>query len=91
VAIARAALDHARRHYADVLLVDTAALAIDEHDGEIARCTPSSSRWRRCSSSTRCGQTPSMSPGVQDALPLTGVVLTKLDAIHARRALSVRR
>jgi signal recognition particle subunit SRP54 len=45
-----------RRHYFDVLLVDTAGrLGIDEAlMAEIANCTRCSTRWRRCSSSTPC-------------------------------------
>ena len=58
--IAAAAIDYARRHYFDVLLVDTAGrLAIDE--------------------------------AFKEALPLTGVVLTKLDGdSRGGAALSVR-
>jgi signal recognition particle subunit SRP54 len=52
----RAALDYARKHYFDVLLVDTAGrLAIDEAlMQEIKACTPRSTRWKPCLWWTPC-------------------------------------
>jgi signal recognition particle subunit SRP54 len=56
VAIARAALEHARHRYFDVLLVDTAGrLAIDEKlMAEIRDLHAALNRSRRSSWSTRC-------------------------------------
>ena len=65
IAIATGALDWARRHYHDVLIVDTAGrLAVDEAMMRRSRsCTRRSTRSRRCSSSTPCrGRTPSTRP-----------------------------
>jgi signal recognition particle subunit SRP54 len=84
VDIGLAALDYARKHYFDVLLVDTAGrLAIDEvlmreiKDLHKVRST----RSRPCSSSTRCrARTRSTPPRPSSAaLPLTGIILTKTD------------
>jgi len=49
--IALSAQDYAKKHYHDVLIVDTAGrLAVDEAMmQEIRGCTPRSIRWRRCS------------------------------------------
>jgi signal recognition particle subunit SRP54 len=79
-AIALAALDHAKRHYFDVLLVDTAGrLAIDEalmaEIRELHAVLDAVNTAR----------------AFKDALPLTGVVLTKLDGdARGGAALSVR-
>ena len=56
VDIALAALDWAKKHYHDVLIIDTAGrLGIDEAMmQEIAACTPRSSRSKPCSWSTPC-------------------------------------
>jgi signal recognition particle subunit SRP54 len=80
----------------DVLLVDTAGrLAIDEAMmAEIARpCMRRSSRSKRCSWSTPCSARMRSIPprAFNEALPLTGVVLTKLDGdARGGAALSVR-
>jgi signal recognition particle subunit SRP54 len=65
VDIARNAVDWAKRHYHDVLLVDTAGrLAIDEAMmQEIAELHAASSRSKRCSSSMPCSvRMPSIPP-----------------------------
>ena len=66
VAIARAALDYARKHYYDVMIVDTAGrLAIDEAmmAGDPRAARGARSRSRRCSWSTPCrARTRSTSP-----------------------------
>jgi signal recognition particle subunit SRP54 len=93
--IALAALDHARRHYFDVLLVDTAGrLAIDE-----ALMT----EIRELHAAVKPVETLFVVDAMQgqdavntakafkDALPLTGVILTKLDGdSRGGAALSVR-
>ncbi|MEP7138167.1 MAG: signal recognition particle protein [Caldimonas sp.] len=95
VAIVQAALDHARRHYFDVLLVDTAGrLAIDEKlMAEI----------RELHSALKPVETLFVVDAMQGqdavntakafkaALPLTGIVLTKMDGdSRGGAALSVR-
>ena len=95
VEIAMRALDHARRHYNDVLIVDTAGrLAIDEammreirelHDAlkpiETLFVVDSMQGQDAVNTARAFG----------DALPLTGVVLTKLDGdARGGAALSVR-
>ncbi len=83
VDIANAALDHARRHYHDVVLVDTAGrLAIDEAMME---------EIRRLHAAIRPAETlfvvdamtgqdaAKTAKAFGDALPLTGVILTKVD------------
>ena len=93
--IARVALDYAKRHHYEVLIVDTAGrLGIDEAMmREIRALHDFSSLSRRCSWWTRCrGRTRSMWHG---RLPmpcrLTGVVLTKMDGdARGGAALSVR-
>lgn len=93
--IALAALDHARRHYFDVLIVDTAGrLAIDE---------ALMAEIRELHESLRPVETLFVVDAMQgqdavnvarafrEALPLTGVVLTKLDGdARGGAALSVR-
>jgi signal recognition particle subunit SRP54 len=95
VDIATRALDHARRHYHDVLIVDTAGrLAIDE---EMMR------EIREVHAAVKPAETLFIVDAMQgqdavntarafgDALPLTGVVLTKLDGdARGGAALSVR-
>jgi signal recognition particle subunit SRP54 len=95
VDIARRALDHARRHYQDVLIVDTAGrLAIDE-----AMMT----EIRELHASVKPVETLFVVDAMQgqdavntarafaEALPLTGVILTKLDGdARGGAALSVR-
>jgi len=95
VAIAQSALDWARRHYHDVLIVDTAGrLAIDE---------PMMLEIRELHTAVRPIETLFVVDAMQgqdavntarafrEALPLTGVVLTKLDGdARGGAALSVR-
>src|SRR5512146_215125 len=81
--IARAALDHARRHYFDVLLVDTAGrLAIDEalmrEIRELhAALNPVETLF--VVDAMQGQDAVNTAKAFKDALPLTGVVLTKLD------------
>src|SRR5688572_18300091 len=81
--IARAALDHARRHYFDVLLVDTAGrLAIDEAMmAEIrelhAALNPIETLF--VVDAMQGQDAVNTAKAFKDALPLSGVVLTKLD------------
>ncbi len=95
VDIALAAVDHARKHYNDVLIVDTAGrLAIDEKMMQ---------EIRELSAALRPAETLFVVDAMQgqdavnvakafnDAIPLTGVVLTKLDGdARGGAALSVR-
>jgi signal recognition particle subunit SRP54 len=94
-AIALAALDHARRHYADVLLVDTAGrLAIDEAMmAEIkalhAAIKPVETLF--VVDAMQGQDAVNTAKAFKEALPLTGVVLTKLDGdSRGGAALSVR-
>jgi signal recognition particle subunit SRP54 len=93
--IALAALDHARRHYADVLLVDTAGrLAIDEAlMAEIrelhAALNPVETLF--VVDAMQGQDAVNTARAFKEALPLTGVVLTKLDGdSRGGAALSVR-
>jgi signal recognition particle subunit SRP54 len=93
--IALAALDHARRHYFDVLLVDTAGrLAIDEAlMAEIrelhAVLNPVETLF--VVDAMQGQDAVNTAKAFKDALPLTGVVLTKLDGdSRGGAALSVR-
>ncbi|MES2959189.1 MAG: signal recognition particle protein [Pseudomonadota bacterium] len=93
--IALAALDHARRHYFDVLLVDTAGrLAIDEAlMAEIralhAALSPVETLF--VVDAMQGQDAVNTAKAFKDALPLTGVVLTKLDGdSRGGAALSVR-
>jgi signal recognition particle subunit SRP54 len=93
--IALAALDHAKRHYFDVLLVDTAGrLAIDEAMmAEIrelhAALTPVETLF--VVDAMQGQDAVNTAKAFKDALPLTGVVLTKLDGdSRGGAALSVR-
>jgi signal recognition particle subunit SRP54 len=93
--IARAALDHARRHYFDVLLVDTAGrLAIDE--ALMAEIRQLHEQLRPVETlfvvDAMQGQDAvNTARAFKEALPLTGVVLTKLDGdARGGAALSVR-
>ncbi|HWP18131.1 MAG TPA: signal recognition particle protein [Burkholderiaceae bacterium] len=95
VAIARAALDHARRHYFDVLLVDTAGrLAIDEAMmAEIkqlhAELKPVETLF--VVDAMQGQDAVNTARAFKEALPLTGVVLTKLDGdSRGGAALSVK-
>jgi signal recognition particle subunit SRP54 len=93
--IALAALDHARRHYFDVLLVDTAGrLAIDEAlMAEIrdlhAALKPVETLF--VVDAMQGQDAINTARAFKEALPLTGVVLTKLDGdSRGGAALSVR-
>ena len=95
VAIARAALDHARRHYFDVLLVDTAGrLAIDEKlMAEIrelhAVLQPVETLF--VVDAMQGQDAVNTAKAFKEALPLTGIVLTKMDGdSRGGAALSVR-
>jgi signal recognition particle subunit SRP54 len=93
--IALAALDHAKRHYFDVLLVDTAGrLAIDEAlMAEIrelhAVLNPVETLF--VVDAMQGQDAVNTAKAFKDALPLTGVILTKLDGdSRGGAALSVR-
>ena len=93
--IALAALDHAKRHYFDVLIVDTAGrLAIDEalmaEIGELHRLLdPVETLF--VVDAMQGQDAVNTARAFKDALPLTGVVLTKLDGdSRGGAALSVR-
>jgi signal recognition particle subunit SRP54 len=93
--IALAALDHAKRHYFDVLLVDTAGrLAIDEAlMAEIrdlhATLNPIETLF--VVDAMQGQDAVNTAKAFKDALPLTGIVLTKLDGdSRGGAALSVR-
>jgi signal recognition particle subunit SRP54 len=93
--IALAALDHARRHYFDVLLVDTAGrLAIDEAlMSEIrelhAALNPAETLF--VVDAMQGQDAVNVAKAFKEALPLTGIVLTKLDGdSRGGAALSVR-
>jgi signal recognition particle subunit SRP54 len=93
--IAMAALDHARKHYNDVLIVDTAGrLAIDDammrEIAELHRALdPAETLF--VVDSMQGQDAVNVARSFSDALPLTGVVLTKLDGdARGGAALSVR-
>jgi len=95
IAIALAALDHARKHYHDVLLVDTAGrLAIDatmmqEITDLHAGLKPVETLF--VVDSMQGQDSVKVAEAFGDALPLTGIVLTKLDGdARGGAALSVR-
>ena len=95
IAIARAALDHAKRHYFDVLLVDTAGrLAIDEKlMAEIrelhAALKPVETLF--VVDAMQGQDAVNTAKAFKEALPLTGIVLTKMDGdSRGGAALSVR-
>ncbi len=95
VAIARAALDHARRHYFDVLLVDTAGrLAIDEAlMREIAELHSALKPVETLFvvDAMQGQDAINTARAFKEALPLTGIVLTKMDGdSRGGAALSVR-
>jgi signal recognition particle subunit SRP54 len=94
-AIALAALDFARKHYHDVLIVDTAGrLAIDEAmmreiRGLHAALSPIETLF--VVDSMQGQDAVNVAKAFADALPLTGIVLTKLDGdARGGAALSVR-
>ncbi|OHX12844.1 signal recognition particle protein [Chromobacterium sphagni] len=95
VDIARAAIDHARRHFFDVLLVDTAGrLAIDEAMmAEIkalhAAVNPIETLF--VVDAMQGQDAVNTAKAFNEALPLTGVILTKMDGdSRGGAALSVR-
>ena len=95
LAIAAAALDHAKTHYNDVLIVDTAGrLAIDEpmmkEIGELhAALSPVETLF--VVDSMQGQDAVNVARAFNATLPLTGVVLTKLDGdARGGAALSVR-
>ena len=95
VDIARAALDHARKHFYDVLLVDTAGrLAIDEAlMAEIkalhAALNPVETLF--VVDAMQGQDAANTARAFKEALPLTGIVLTKMDGdSRGGAALSVR-
>jgi signal recognition particle subunit SRP54 len=95
VAIAKAALDHAKRHYHEVLIIDTAGrLGIDEEmmreiSALHAAVKPIETLFVV---DAMLGQDAiNTAKAFNDALPLTGIVLTKLDGdSRGGAALSVR-
>jgi len=95
LAIAKAALDHAKRHYFDVLLVDTAGrLAIDEAlmaeiRGLHAALDPVETLF--VVDAMQGQDAVNTAKAFKEALPLTGIVLTKMDGdSRGGAALSVR-
>ncbi|WP_341893227.1 signal recognition particle protein [Variovorax sp. YR752] len=93
--IARAAIDHARRHYFDVLLVDTAGrLAIDEAlMKEIADLHAALNPVETLFvvDAMQGQDAINVARAFKEALPLTGIVLTKMDGdSRGGAALSVR-
>jgi len=93
--IAAAALDHARRHYFDVLLVDTAGrLAIDEAlMKEIAELHAALNPVETLFvvDAMQGQDAINVAKAFKKALPLTGIVLTKMDGdARGGAALSVR-
>lgn len=95
VDIARAALDHARRQYFDVLLVDTAGrLAIDEAMMQEIRELHAALKPVETLFVVDAMQgqdAVNTAKAFKEALPLTGIVLTKLDGdSRGGAALSVR-
>ena len=95
VDIARAALDHAKRHYHDVLIVDTAGrLGIDQAMMEEVRELHAAVKPIETLfvvDSMQGQDAVNVARAFNEALPLTGVVLTKLDGdARGGAALSVR-
>ncbi len=93
--IAMAALDHARRHYVDVLLVDTAGrLAIDEKLMQEIRELHAALKPVETLFVVDAMQgqdAVNTAKAFKEALPLTGIVLTKMDGdSRGGAALSVR-
>jgi signal recognition particle subunit SRP54 len=93
--IALAALDHARRHYFDVLLVDTAGrLAVDEAlmaEIRALHAALNPVETLLVVDAMQGQDAVNTAKAFKDALPLTGIVLTKLDGdARGGAALSVR-
>ncbi len=94
-AIARAALDHARTHYHDVLIVDTAGrLAIDAtmmQEIRVLHAALHPVETLFVVDAMQGQDAVNVAKAFADALPLTGIVLTKLDGdARGGAALSVR-
>ena len=83
VDIARAAVDHAKRHYFDVLIVDTAGrLAIDEammNEIKAVHAAINPVETLFVVDAMQGQDAVNTAQAFNEALPLTGVVLTKLD------------
>jgi signal recognition particle subunit SRP54 len=95
VEIARAALDYAKRHYHDVLIVDTAGrLAIDEammQEVKAIHAALNPIETLFVVDSMQGQDAVNVARAFNEALPLTGVILTKLDGdARGGAALSVR-
>jgi signal recognition particle subunit SRP54 len=95
VDIARAALDHARRHFFDVVIVDTAGrLAIDEammNEVRELHAAVKPIETLFVVDSMQGQDAVNVARAFNEALPLTGIVLTKLDGdARGGAALSVR-
>ena len=95
VDIARAALDYAKKHYFDVLIVDTAGrLAIDEAmmaEVRALHAAVSPIETLFVVDSMQGQDAVNVAKAFSEALPLTGIVLTKLDGdARGGAALSVR-
>ncbi|MDO9089726.1 MAG: signal recognition particle protein [Burkholderiaceae bacterium] len=95
VDIARAALDHARRHFYDVLLVDTAGrLAIDEalmHEIKELHAAVNPVETLFVVDAMQGQDAVNTAKAFKEALPLTGIILTKTDGdSRGGAALSVR-
>jgi signal recognition particle subunit SRP54 len=95
VDIARAALDWARRHFFDVLIVDTAGrLAIDEammQEVKALHAAVAPIETLFVVDSMQGQDAVNVAKAFAEALPLTGIVLTKLDGdARGGAALSVR-
>jgi signal recognition particle subunit SRP54 len=95
VDIARAALDHAKRHFFDVLIVDTAGrLAIDEAmmaEVKALHAAVNPIETLFVVDSMQGQDAVNVARAFNEALPLTGVILTKLDGdSRGGAALSVR-
>jgi len=93
--IATAALDHARRHYYDVLIVDTAGrLGVDEammHEIRELHALLQPVETLFVVDAMQGQDAVNVAKAFGEALPLTGVVLTKLDGdARGGAALSVR-
>jgi len=93
--IARAALDHAKRHFYDVLLVDTAGrLAIDEalmQEIKTLHGALNPVETLFVVDAMQGQDAANTAKAFKDALPLTGIVLTKMDGdSRGGAALSVR-
>ena len=95
VDIARSALDHARRHYFDVLIVDTAgrlgidAAMMDEVRALHAALAPIETLF--VVDAMQGQDAVNVARAFSEALPITGIILTKLDGdARGGAALSVR-